>query len=78
MPISYNAIEINSLDSASNFDSQVALHNSIIRHKILTQTYTIEQICTNLANNDISDIFTGDIIQANTPAISETGWGGGK
>ena len=56
----------------SDFDTQVAVHNSIIRHKVLTDNYEYSEILTNLANNDISDIYAGDIIERDTPGISVT------
>lgn len=57
-----------------DFNTQVAVHNSVIRHKVLTDYYEYSEILTNLANNDISDIFAGDIIERDTPAISVTNY----
>lgn len=59
-----------------DFNTQVAVHNSLIRHKVLTDHYEYSEILTNLANNDISDIFAGDIIERDTPAISVTKYAG--
>lgn len=57
-----------------DFGTQVAVHNSLIRHKVLTDHYEYSEILTNLANNDISDIFAGDIIERDTPAIGVTNY----
>lgn len=72
MKASVLAPELVKVFCGDDFHTQVAIHNSIIRHKILTDYYEYAEILTKLANNDISDIFAGDIIERDTPAISVT------
>jgi len=51
-----------------------AAHNNFIRGKVLTDTYTLAQIYTMVAERDYHDIFVGDIIKVNVPAITATGF----
>lgn len=54
-----------------------AAHNNFIRGKVLTDEYNLDQILTMVAARDYRDIFAGDKIKVNIPAITETGFAGG-
>ena len=54
------------------YGNTVELHNRIYRGKILTDEYTYDQIMSMVKAGNFSDIYMGDIIERDTPAISVT------
>lgn len=60
------------------YDNIVELHNTLYRGKVLTDEYDYNQILTMVQAGDFSDIFVGDIIERDTPAISVTGFAAAK
>lgn len=49
-------------------------HNNFIRGKVLTDEYSLAEIFAMVAARDYHDIFVGDKIKVNVPAIAETGF----